>query len=250
MAGDWPEGVGRFVLDETDSTNAEAARRAGSLDGPAWILARRQTAGRGRRGRAWISPAGNFAATYVCPNPAEPPQALAQRSFVMSLAVRDAFEAATGRGADFTLKWPNDVLARGAKIAGILLESAGAASPDFLAVGVGVNLAAAPDPASLEPGAVAPTSLRAVAGVRIAPEAFLDLLAPAFDRRERAFRDHGFAATRAAWLAHAARRGETVTARMPGREVAGVFDTVDDEGALVLKTPQGPVRVSAADIQF
>lgn len=250
MAANWPEGVHRVVLDETDSTNAEAARQAASLTGPTWILALQQTAGRGRRGRAWASPAGNFAATLVQPNPKDPPAQLALRSFVMSLALRDAFEAATGRGADFTLKWPNDVLARGAKIAGILLESAGAARPDYLAIGVGVNLVASPDPAGLEAGAVVPTHLKALSGQSITPEAFLDLLAPAFDRRERQMREHGFATIRDAWLNHAARRGETVIARMPGREVTGVFDTVDDDGALVLKTPQGPVRIAAADIQF
>ena len=141
-----------------DSTNAEALRRAAAGDvGPRWILARRQSAARGRRGRAWAMLPGNFAATLL----ARPPGPLALRSFVAALGLYDAMVAATGRPELFALKWPNDVLLSGGKLAGILLESGAAGT---LAVGIGVNLAAAPAAETLEPGAVTPVSLKGATG--------------------------------------------------------------------------------------
>ena len=119
----------------------EAARRLPDLRGPTWILALRQTAGRGRRGRAWTDPAGNFAATLVM-RLDEPPARLALRSFVAALALHDALAAATGLPQGFALKWPNDVLLNGGKLSGILLESPGAG---VLALGIGVNLRHAPE---------------------------------------------------------------------------------------------------------
>jgi BirA family biotin operon repressor/biotin-[acetyl-CoA-carboxylase] ligase len=168
---------------------------------------------------------------------------------VAALALRDAFVAATGRPDAFALKWPNDVLLNGGKVAGILLESVGqGARLDHLVIGIGVNLAAAPDPATLEPGAVPPVSLAGETGVTVTPAAFLDLLAPAYDARERQFATYGFAPIRTAWLAHAARLGQTITARTAREETAGTFRDVDMEGHLVLETAKGPVRIAAADI--
>ena len=168
----WPDGYGRRVLGSVDSTLSAAVRIAPDLAGPEWILALTQTAARGRRGRAWSMPAGNFAATLVLPI-AEPPGRAALRSFVVSLALRDAFVAVTGRDDAFALKWPNDVLLRGGKVAGILLETVSSRGHfGHLAIGVGVNLAAAPDVADVEVGAVRPVSLAAQLSVRIAPEGF------------------------------------------------------------------------------
>ena len=138
---DWPEGYGRRVLDEVDSTLNEAARIAPTLAGPEWLLALRQTAARGRRGRAWSNPEGNFSATLALRLEGAPHQA-ALRSFVAALALFDACVAVTGRPDGFSLKWPNDVLLNGGKLAGILLESAGAAGSVMpLFIGIGVNLA-------------------------------------------------------------------------------------------------------------
>ena len=114
----WPEGVARHVLAEVDSTNSEAARLAPQLTQPTWIMAHRQTAARGRRGRAWISPEGNFAATLVM-RPGGEPAAAALRSFVAALALADALALVVGPGAVIALKWPNDVLLNGGKVAGI-----------------------------------------------------------------------------------------------------------------------------------
>lgn len=238
------------MLAETDSTNAEAARIAPTLAGPEWILARRQTAARGRRGRAWANPEGNFAATLVM-RPNETPDKVALRSFVAALALYDALVAATGRAEPFSLKWPNDVLLNGGKLAGILLESAGhAGSLSHFAIGIGVNLAQAPDPEEIEQGAARPVSLLSETGVQIGPEDFLDLLAPAYARLENQFTTYGFEPIRSAWLDRAAKLGEVITARTSRDETSGTFETVDVAGNLVLSTAKGRVAIPAADVFF
>lgn len=251
MAG-WPEGVGRRVLPETDSTMAEAARRAAeAVPGPEWTLALRQTAGRGRRGRAWAMPEGNFAATLLM-RPKGSAAEAAYRSFVAALALREAFLAVGAATADIALKWPNDVLFRGRKIAGILLESQGdgRGGVDHLAVGIGVNLAALPPPGMLEPEAVPPIALREATGIDVTPENFLVPLAIAFDRLDLQFATYGFQPIRSAWLSAAARLGETITARTGNRAVTGVFRDVDVEGNLVLDTSLGLERVPAGEVFF
>ena len=231
-----------------DSTLNEAVRRFPDLRGPTWILALHQTAARGRRGRAWQHPAGNFAATLVLPGPIAPATA-ALRSFVASLALYDAFAAATGRPGSFALKWPNDVLLNGGKVAGMLLETIGPRG-DALSIGIGVNLVQAPGAEQVEEGAVRPVSLLSETGVSVSPADFLDLLAPAYARYEAQIATYGFAPIRSAWLDRAARLGEQITARLPAEEVTGRFDTVDEQGQLVLSTPQGPRRIAAADVFF
>jgi BirA family biotin operon repressor/biotin-[acetyl-CoA-carboxylase] ligase len=246
----WPEGVARHVLAEVDSTNSEAARLAPRLTQPTWILARRQTAARGRRGRAWVSPEGNFHATLVM-RPAGDPAAAAQRSFVAALALAEALGQAVGPGATLGLKWPNDVLLNGGKVAGILLESAGqGGAVSHLAIGIGVNLVAAPPADAVEPGATAPVSILGETGVRLLPEALLDFLGPAFARWERQLATFGFAPVRTAWLARAARLGQRITARTMAETVEGTFETIDEAGALVLATAAGRRAIPAADVYF
>ena len=182
-ASGWPEGVARHILPEVDSTNAEALRLGARLSGPAWIMARRQTAGRGRRGRAWTDPPGNFAASLLL-HPDAPAEAAARTSFAAALAVHDALSLACGPAARLALKWPNDVLLNGGKVAGILLESSGTGGRvQTLVVGIGINLLAAPPAAAVEPGALPPVSVAAETGHRLTPEEMLDLLAPAMAQR-------------------------------------------------------------------
>lgn len=243
-------GVGRRVLAEVDSTNAEAARVAPELAGPEWILALNQTAARGRRGRIWANPKGNFAATLVM-RPTEVPGQVALRSFVASLALADAFAAATGRVQSFALKWPNDVLLNGGKVAGILLESAGqSGAVSYLCIGIGVNLIASPAISEVESGALTPVNLLSETGAQVTPEEFLDLLAPAYAQWEAQFTTYGFAPIRTAWLARAARLGEVITARTWTESHFGIFETVDEAGSLVLKTAAGRVIIPAAEVFF
>jgi BirA family biotin operon repressor/biotin-[acetyl-CoA-carboxylase] ligase len=192
-----------------------------------------------------VNPEGNFAATLVM-STADAPDRRALRSFVAALALYDALVAVSGRVDGLTLKWPNDVLLNGGKVAGILLESLGS----HLAIGIGVNLVAAPDVTEVEPGAVPPVSVLSALGVKVSPEAFLDVLAEAYAKHEVAFQTYGFAPIREAWLARAARLGEVVRARMGTREATGTFETVDAEGRIVLNTAQGREAIAAADIFF
>ncbi len=222
----------------------EAQRRLPDLSAPTWILAHRQTAGRGRRGRAWVDPAGNFAATLVM-RIEEPPARLALRSFVAALALRDALIGLTGIEAAFALKWPNDVLLNGGKLSGILLESPG---NGVLALGIGVNLRASPEP---DPAAAfPPVNLRQETGLSVMPESLLNHLAPAFSLWETRLRTYGFDPIRTAFLRHAVRLGEPLIARTQHDEIHGIFDTIDDTGALILRDPQGRRAIPAADIFF
>lgn len=226
---------------------AEAARAAPTLAGPEWVLALEQTAAKGRRGRPWSMPPGNFAASLTFRPPGDVAQ-IALRSFAAATALREALIATGCPAADLSLKWPNDVLLGGGKLAGILLESIGdgRGGVSHLIIGIGVNLAQAPEPGEVEPQALRPVAL----GLDVTPEALLDALAPAFATREHSLATYGFGPTRTEWLSHAAKLGEVITARLPHEEVTGTFRTVDETGNLILETAKGPRAIAAADIYF
>jgi BirA family biotin operon repressor/biotin-[acetyl-CoA-carboxylase] ligase len=245
----WPRGYGHLPLDAVTSTLDEAARRLPELAGPTWISARVQTAARGRRGRPWRNPAGNLAATLVLPGLA--PDTAALRSFTASLALFDACAAVTGRTEAFSLKWPNDVLLNGGKLAGILLEGlTSGGQMAGLAIGIGVNLAEAPDPGTVEPDAMRPVSLSGETGVSVTPDDFLGELAPAYAHWETQLTTFGFEPLRTAWMARAARLGAQLTARLPAEEITGIFREVDAAGHLVLSTPGGLRRIAAGDVFY
>ncbi|MGB0959688.1 MAG: biotin--[acetyl-CoA-carboxylase] ligase [Halocynthiibacter sp.] len=246
----WPQGVGRILLDEVDSTNAEAARISSSLSGPTWIVAKKQTQGRGRRGRAWADPKGNFAGSLVM-RPTESPDQISLRSFVASLALYDTLVDLRGRADGLALKWPNDVLLNGGKIAGILLESAGqGTSISHFCIGIGVNLRETPNAQALEATAHPPASLEGDTGIVVSAEEFLDHLAPNYARYEAQFTTYGFDAIRSAWIARAAKIGETITARTMRDEMVGRFETVDAQGNLVLEAAGQRHIIPAADVFF
>lgn len=238
------------MLPEVDSTNSEAARLAPGLTQPTWIMARRQTAGRGRRGRVWIAPDGNFAASLILRPGGDPAQA-ALRSFVAALALADALALLCGPRVRLSLKWPNDVLLNGGKVAGILLESAGSGGGiSHLIIGIGVNLIAAPPPEAVEAGALAPVSVAGETGLTLTQDEVLDALATTFARWEGQFATFGFAPIRTAWLNQAARLGQPIVARTVSEVIEGTFETIADDGALVLKTATGRRAVPAADVFF
>ena len=195
-------------------------------------------------------PVGNFAATLLL-RPEGPPAQAALRSFVMSLALYHSFVEVTGREKDFALKWPNDVLLKGGKVAGILLESTGAGQQTgLLSIGVGVNLVAAPPPDDVEPTALKPVSVLSETSVQVPPDLFLEVLAGHFATLEQQLQQYGFDAIRTGWLAHAARLGEVITARTTRDQFTGTFEDVDLEGHLVLRGPRGVVSIAAADVYF
>lgn len=238
------------MFNSLPSTNSYALQLAPGEPGPAWFMAYEQTAGRGRRARAWSSPRGNLHATLLL-HPNEPPAMVALRSFAAALALRDAFVTLTNSPSSFRLKWPNDVLLNGAKVAGILLESVvNPAGGMHLAIGFGVNLVAAPDAGLIEAGAVPAVSVLGETALQVTPDEFLSALAPAYAYWEAVFLTQGFAPLREEWLRHAARLGEVIRARTGNDTREGVFETIDAAGNLILRMAHGPVAIPAADVFF
>jgi len=241
----WPQGYGLKRYDEIDSTNEEARRLAAAGEiGPLWLTAQRQTAGRGRRGRAWETGGGNLAATLLL-RPERPQGEWAQLSFVTAIAAADVMANFAGAHARVTLKWPNDILADGRKLAGILLEAANGPMP-ALAVGVGVNLAYHPD------GTEFPAISLAGLGASIPPvDDALAALAASFAKWYDIWCEQGFVAIREAWLARASGLGTRIRARLATEERSGTFEGIDENGALLLNEGFGrAIALPAADIFF
>lgn len=243
-----PVGYRLIALDEVGSTNDEAIRLAsrGAPDGTL-VWAGSQTAGRGRRDRRWISPPGNLYCSLLLRPACEPFEA-AQISFVTALAVCEAVEAFLPAAA-VRCKWPNDVLVRDRKVAGILLESATArgGALDWLVLGVGVNVANHPDFAD----APAATSLRSEGAVTPEVRGVLETFAVRFDVWRKAWERAGFAGVRAAWLDRAAGLRESVRVSFEREQIDGRFSDVTEAGELVLTLPGGMRRVvSAGDVRL
>lgn len=200
-----------------------------------WIIADRQTGGRGRQGRDWHSPAGNlYASTLVRLQPRDPPAPTL--ALAAAVALKEAFSLAAPDQA-FTIKWPNDLLAGGAKLAGILLERA----DDAVVIGIGANLAHHPE--GLERLV---TSVRGLTGAAPEPRIFLQILADCLARWLRRWRAEGLASLREAWLAAA----HPIGAALSTSEGEGLFDGLTDEGALRLRLADGTSRVIHAGDVF
>jgi len=236
----WPPGTGLVRLDEVDSTNAEACRRAKAGEqGPLWITAARQSAGKGRRGRDWETGTDNLAATLLL-RPEGRPDTNAQLSFAAALAVADmAVEFAPH--AVITLKWPNDVLADGKKLSGILLEGGN----NWLAIGIGINLASHPEGTEFPA-----TSLGALGVVPPSPQDALVVLAARFAHWLARWQEQGFEPLRTAWLARAQGLGAPIRARLPHEERHGAFEGIDASGALLLREPGGLRAITAGEVFF
>ena len=234
-------GVPVVHCDTVGSTSAEALSLARNGErGPLWITARRQTAGRGRRGRNWVSEPGNLYASLLLSEPA-PPDRAAELSLVAALAVHDAVGSRTpGVARRLTLKWPNDVLIDGNKFAGILVEGEGTA----VVIGIGVNCAHHPS------GTAFPATDLATAGVRASPETvFTAPSAAMLGRLAQWNRGAGFAATRTDWLARAGGLGKPIRIAAGEGDIEGRFEGIDERGHLVLRVPDGTTRiVTAGDV--
>ncbi len=240
---DWPGGYDRLILDEIDSTNDEARRRA-PAPRPIWIAARRQSTARGRQGRKWDAPEGNLSATLLIARD-DTPSELARLTFHASLAVADLLTH-FAPDAQVQTKWPNDAFLNGSKAAGILLENYGPGGGHAanLAIGIGINLAHHPDSKTSR---WRPTSLAAETGHAPDFEKALTVLA---QRLDHWLAVGDFAVIRAEWLSRTSHLGGKIEARLPDRTLTGIFEDVDAEGTLVLRTPGGSERIAAADIFF
>ncbi len=241
----------RVALEAVDSTNEEAKRRAeaGEAEGLA-VTALRQTAGRGRRGRAWQSPEGNLFVSMLL-RPSRPPAEAATLSFLSSLAMAEAVEqVAPQLGSGLTCKWPNDLLLNGAKLCGILLESrnrpasdAAGGGVDYLIIGIGVNLVYDP------PDTPYPATNLAAEGVQVTQDAFCAALLERIGIWYERWSREGFAPVRDAWLKRAQGIGKPVIVRLQDSEMHGRFVALDDSGALVLETADGGARlITAGDV--
>ena len=237
-----PEGFRLYHYETLGSTNdeAKALARAGAPEGTL-VWADEQTAGRGRRGRVWLSPPGNLYLSLVLRPYGAPPRA-AQLSFVAAVGLGDALAALGGPALRLRYKWPNDLLANDRKLAGILLESENAANDrvDFVVVGIGVNIVFAPDDVEFPA-----TSLTAECIVGITAPALLGAFARHFEVWARRWRADGFAPVRAAWLAQASGLGDRVRVRLERSTLCGRFLDLDEDGALVLEGREGRRRIAA-----
>ena len=239
-----------LVSHERVASTSDEAKALAAAGAPAGTLvwARAQSAGRGRQGRDWISPAGNLYASLIL-RPAVPIATAAQLSFVTALAVGDACLALAPEAA-ITFKWANDVLLDGRKLAGILLESQASSAQtnvggmlDWLVIGVGINLATYPVDVDYKATALSAT------GADAEPEDTLSALAAALlDWLGRWQNGAGFAAIRAAWLARGHGLGQPIRVRLPGSMLDGVFAGLDTDGALLLDSAAGQRRIAAGEV--
>ncbi len=256
------EGYRLEAFDTVGSTNALALERARQGDsGRLWIVSRKQESGRGRRGRVWESLEGNLAASLLmvdcCPLPAA-----ATLGFVAGLALGEALDACIpsarlaigvdggnvqGTAARFELKWPNDVLAGGAKLAGILLEST-MLSADRFAVSIGIGVNVATHPTNLPYPA---TSLAAL-GAHVDAETLFLALSDAWTDVVRLWdRGRGIQAVRERWLQRAAGLGSEVAVQINGEVVRGIFETIDEDCRFVIRSRDGRVyNIAAGDVHF
>jgi BirA family biotin operon repressor/biotin-[acetyl-CoA-carboxylase] ligase len=239
-----------LLLDQTDSTNAEARRRADAGEsGPLWIVARRQTEGRGRRGRQWESQDGNLFSTLLQITRKSPAEA-AQVTFVAALAIADLLDAFAPASL-VTIKWPNDVMLAGQKASGVLVESGAHGSGGlWLAVGIGVNLAQAPEGTERPATAVA-HHLRGDVTAPPSVEAAAAKLAEAFDVWMTRWETLGFEPILDAWRARTAGLEGPAVARLGRETVEGRAEGVAPDGALKLRLADGSLRlISAGDVFF
>ena len=244
------------TFDQIGSTNAEAMSCArDGVAGPMWFVTAEQTAGRGRRNRAWSSPRGNLYSSVLETMDVAPPVA-ATLGFAAGLAIEQALQKASleaslrSAGSDhmkFSLKWPNDVLAGRQKLTGILLEAEAVASGRLaVVVGIGTNVVSAPE------GTPTPATSLAALGVQIGAEELFALLSDAWAEFRGIWDDgRGFGEIRRLWLARAAGLGERVAIKTGNATLEGTFDTLDENGCMIVRTPDGQrLPITAGDVYF
>lgn len=234
------------VFDAIGSTNDEALACVDAGRSHAhWVVAREQTAGRGRSGRVWSSPSGNLYTSLALRDPCEPQRA-PQLGFVAGLALHQAVTDVTGLTADrLTIKWPNDLLLDRAKLAGLLVEGSSGHGQSVAVIGMGVNCCAHPTDTPYPA-----TDLKSAGAFARVDELFERLTQRMAEALALWDRGQQFALIRKAWLTRAAGRGETITVRSGERAREGVFRDIDEEGRLLLERQGGVETVLAGDVFF
>ncbi len=212
------------------------------LLGPLWVVARRQTQGVGRRGRFWVSDEGNLFATGLFPHQGQPQRA-ALLSFVAAVAIADVVDQSLGAGAS-RIKWPNDVLVGGEKIAGILLETGTHDGQSWVSVGIGINLASAPE---IEGKSVTCLARHGVSGP---PTVLLETLIQRFAEWKSLFVTQGFAQIRAAWQARAFGLGQPVTIKRGHEVIEGLALELAEDGALLVRADDKNIKIHAGEVIF
>jgi len=244
------------AFDSIGSTNAEAMSRAREGErGPLWFVTSEQTAGRGRRNRPWIAPRGNLASSILEVLDLSPAVAatlgfaagLALETALRKLSIEASLRSAGSDDLNFSLKWPNDVLAGNQKLAGILLE-AEVTSGGHLAVvvGIGTNVVAAPEDTPM------PATSLAALGIQVGAEELFAALSDGW-AEFRGIWDggRGFGEIRRLWLARAAGLGRAVAIKSGGQTIEGTFDTLDEQGCMIVRTSTGTrVPITAGDVYF
>ncbi len=233
------------IFDEIDSTMLEARRRAERGEwAPVWLMARTQSAGRGRRGRSWTSIRGNLMTTYLGPATA-PPGQVALLGLAAALAICTAIDVEAGANVA-RVKWPNDVYVREAKAAGVMLDSGGAPGAAWFALGFGVNIVGAPE------GLDQPTaSLRDVTPAAAAlptPEGLLARIRTSLEAYARQLETQGFEPLRRLWLERALWMGRTINVQTGAASIEGVLRGLSANGELEIDTKDGPRRIAAGDV--
>jgi BirA family biotin operon repressor/biotin-[acetyl-CoA-carboxylase] ligase len=244
------------AFDQIGSTNAEAMLRGRAGErGPMWFVTSEQTAGRGRRLRPWVAPRGNLASSILEVIDVAPALAatlgfaagLALDATLRMLSIEAALRMGGSDGLNFSLKWPNDVLAGRSKLAGILLEAEAMVGGGLaVVVGIGTNVIAAPE------GTPTPaTSLRAL-GIDIgAEELFAGLSDGWAEFRGIWDNGRGFGEIRRLWLGRAAGLGQAVSIKSGSVLIKGIFDTIDEQGCMIVRTNDGDlVPITAGDVYF
>lgn len=236
-------------LGDVASTNLECMERARAGDaGRLWITADRQTGGRARRGRNWVSEPGNLYSSLLLIDPA-PWEALASLPLMVTLAVYDAAASVLpgNASADLKIKWPNDVLINGRKTAGILIEAEQLADGRrAVVIGCGINVAHRPETG------LYPATCLVEQGSGATPQ---DVFAQLVLSMDRALNDwdqgRGLSRIREAWIERAQGIGQAVTVNLPDRQIHGLFDGIDTEGRLMLALPDGSKQmIASGDVFF
>lgn len=241
---DTQQEIRRLHLSEVDSTNDEALRRVADGEGaPFWLTADRQIGGKGRRGRSWISDDGNLFASLVFPAVLLPSE-IGRLPLVAAVVVHAAIDRLLSGCGDLKIKWPNDVLIAGRKISGILIEQHQIAGEAVVVVGIGINIRTRPEIENY------PTACLADLRGDLTP----DVVWRELDRQFAKWIDvwsaeDGFASIRTQWLCHAAGLGDTIVVSGEKTSRAGIFDSLDENGYLILRNQNGSVeKIATGDV--